>query len=248
MGHRALSLTLFLDLHLFGQFISFQKARGNSWNSLSLSITIAKKVCRYMSRVSANISLQQKIKIKTAQDWLSNVFRSQRRIMYRPKVDSGTLEQQGQWLPAAQIVQLINTFKQAVLQEIPKHCSMWCKQSARHLHDLIMLSMMFYDLPPIRLVSLRHIQLPGCLHCCDLAPFRSRFGAVLSPGELSEICKGDSREMLRFKSCRSRDCVFDSFLSISRLTPLLRRGPSSGEDRDQLSTFSGQPQTANIGL
>lgn len=164
-GHRALSLQLFLDLQLFAKFMAYQKAKGNKWNTLSQSIQAAKKILSYLGRTSAATSLMHKIRVQQAVKWMTNLFRNQRRVMYRPKTDTGTLEQQGEWLDAATIVQLINKFKQTVVASMPVHSSLWCRESARQLHDLVLMCMMFGYLPPIRLIALRHMQLPTSMTC-----------------------------------------------------------------------------------
>ena len=156
-------LEAFLNLDLFAKFVSFQIAKGNSYNSFAHQLAHAKRVTQFLAR-GASASLQATV--ERIQVWLHRLKSQLSTLLMKPRADIGQLEADGAWMDAKTIVVALEAFRVAVIRELPDFGDL-SSYSARLLHDACLANTMFGYLPPVRIACLRRLQLPSSPGCLD---------------------------------------------------------------------------------
>lgn len=156
MNRERPTLQDFLDASAFGTFVSFQLARGNSISTITQFMTSARKVLRYLSS-QGDENLQANV--LSMLGWLSNLKSQVGGVASIPRHVDAPLP------PAHLVVRKIEQFRLKALSCVPPPGQSIALPEARLVHDACLACMMFSYLPPIRLVSLRTLQMPGTRGC-----------------------------------------------------------------------------------
>lgn len=173
MGKSQATLQQFLDLHCYAAYMSFQRSKGNTYTTLSMLISFARKVAAYLKKSFVPGSMQA-VGVEAALAWYNRLNNQLARVMPQASVRAELEE-----LPSArEVVLLIEKLKQSALRSLPPLGQIMSFESARLLHDACLACLMFGYLPPIRLVCLRTLQLPTTAKC-------------LVPGCLKPGCRGN---------------------------------------------------------
>lgn len=163
-GLTELSLSLFLDLDKYSTYISFQIAKQNSRINITQQLSNARKVLAFLKR---NATAKMALSISEVEVWLSKLGKQVSRLLPEKKLDVGEMEEEGTWLPACDVVKLLDSLRLMALEEVTKYEGQLSDFAARLLHDAALSSCMFGFIPPPRLSCLRTLQVPshvGCLH------------------------------------------------------------------------------------
>ena len=150
------SLTDFLNAFAFGTFVSFHLARGNTLSTITQYMTSARKVLSYLSSQGDEV-LQANV--LSMLGWLSNLKSQVGSVASLPRHVDAPLP------PAHLVVRKIEQLRLRALGCLPPPGQSIALSEARLVHDACLACMMFSYLPPIRLVSLRTLQMPGTIGC-----------------------------------------------------------------------------------
>ena len=97
---------------------------------------------------------------------------------------------EGKWISAQELVRLIHTHIQGVLQKLPSSGQL-SPTLARSLHDASLLGCMFGYIPPCRLTCLRTMQTPHARGChtedCQKEACRGNRLELSTDGKLSMV-------------------------------------------------------------
>ena len=162
-----------LDLESYAAYLSFQRAKGNAFQTVSQQIASARKTLVYLQLHHMPDELIFS-KMVAAREWLSRVNKQLAHIMTKPNMKQDISD-----LPHAhEIVHLLEKLRQKALQSLPPLGQLPSIETARLMHDACLACCMFGYLPPIRLVCLRTLQMPES-------------GLCLVPGCLKIGCRGN---------------------------------------------------------
>ena len=160
----------FLDLPSYAAYISFQKAKGNVYNTVSQQLASARRVLDFLGTKGH----QTATVAASAKNWLSRLNKQLASVLPQGAVTIDLCD-----LPAAhEIVQLIEKFKCTALRELPPPGQPLAIETARTLLQAALTCCIFGYLPPVRLVCLRTLQIPESTKCL--------FGGCLKLG-----CRGN---------------------------------------------------------
>lgn len=151
-----LSLWDLLNMNDMAAYLSFQKARGNTIGTLTCQISGARKVLKFLQSQANTLAVKEQI--DAASTWLSQLNRQLAIVMPKP-VDTKELP------TASTVVRMVEKLRQETLKLVPPPGQPMCPEFARALHDACLACCMFGYLPPVRLVCLRTLQLPGIRGC-----------------------------------------------------------------------------------
>lgn len=157
------SLLHFLDLDLYSKYISFQLAKENSRVNLSQQLSNARKVLAFLKR-KADARLCASI--SSIETWMLRLSKQIVALLPQARQDIGQMEQEGTWLPASDLVALLDKLRVEAVRAVNMEGCV-SEYGARLLHDAALSSTMFGYIPPPRLSCLRTLQVPwlkGCLH------------------------------------------------------------------------------------
>ena len=156
----------FLDLESYASYVSFQKAKGNTYVHISMQLASARRVLVFLGRGGDEL----KVRCDAAKDWISRLCKQLSSVMPQASTRTDISD-----LPAAhEIVQMIERVRQSALSSLPPVGQVMSQETARLLHDASLACLMFGYLPPIRLVCLRTLQMPGSIKC--LVPGCTKLG------------------------------------------------------------------------
>lgn len=159
----AFSLLHFLDLNLYSTYISFQLAKENSRANLTQQLSNARKVLAFLRR-RADVTVCASI--SSIETWLLRLSKQVGALLPSARQDIGEMEVEGTWLPASQLVAMLEKLRVEALAGVSYEGCI-TEYDARLLHDAALSSTMFGYLPPPRLSCLRTLQVPwqkACLH------------------------------------------------------------------------------------
>ena len=151
------SLLDFLDLHSYAAYISFQKAKGNVYNTVSQQLASARRVLEFLGTKGG----QTATAAAAARNWLSRLNRQLATILPQ----GSTMMDLSDLPPANEIVQLIEKFKCSALGSLPPPGQPFSIETAKTLQQAALSCCIFGYLPPIRLVCLRTLQVPDSTKC-----------------------------------------------------------------------------------
>lgn len=170
LGGDNLSLLNFLNLNTYAAYVSFQRAKGNTYNTVSQQLATARKTLDFLSQRGGETASRA----EAARGWLSRLNKQLATTLPQGS-DMTDLSD----LPAAhEIVQLIEKHKCNAYNSLPPPGQPASFETARALHDSALTCLIFGYHPPIRLVCLRTLQLPDSPKCL--------FGGCLKAG-----CRGN---------------------------------------------------------
>ena len=164
------SLLDFLDLQSYAAYISFQRAKGNVYNTVSQQLASARKMLEFLA-IKGGVTATA---AAAARNWLSRLNKQLATVL---PLGSTTIDLCD--LPSAhEIVQLIERFKCTTLGGLPPPGQPLSLETAKTLQQAALSCCIFGYLPPVRLVCLRTLQVPDSSKCL--------FGGCLKFG-----CKGN---------------------------------------------------------
>ena len=178
------SLDLFLDLDIYSNYISFQVAKKNGRACLTQQLSNARKVCTFL-KVDADS--HKEARINAVVDWLITLSKQIVTILPKPVTDIAALEEEGKWLPAEELVVVLDKFRLEAMRHVPLDEGVCLSQyAARLVHDAALSATMFGHIPPPRLSCIRTLQVPWKSGCADAECVR---------GPCGHCCKGNTVEM-----------------------------------------------------
>ena len=164
------SLALFLDTEKFSHFIAFLLAKGNQKAMLSQLLSNARKVCLFLRRDTRGGAPAPDLvaSVNQVETWLLRLSKQITTVLQKPKPDVAELERDNKWLPADELVLLLDKFRLDALSKLPTDRNeVLSVYVARLVHDAALSSTLFGSIPPARLSCIRTLQCPGsrrCLH------------------------------------------------------------------------------------
>ena len=186
----ALGLECFLNLQHYSKFMAYQVDKRRSMTSLTQVFSHTNKVISFLSRQSASPSQSLITKCENTSRWLQRLRQQLGHHMHKERKDMGSLMAADKWVDAASLVAMIDEFARAAVAKAPARgeCIHF---AARDLHDACLVSCMFGHLPPVRLVCLRTLQVPGSPKClvagCIRKHCRGNILEVQSSGALNMV-------------------------------------------------------------
>lgn len=155
-------LDCFLDLDAYSRYISFQIAKGNSFNSLAHQLAHAKRVLQFLARGADTI---MQASVANMQTWLHRLKQQLSTVIIKPRADIGQLEADGAWVDAKTVVTVLEAFRVEALKALPQFGDL-PPYTARLLHDACLTNTLFGYLPPVRVACIRRLQVPSASHAC----------------------------------------------------------------------------------
>lgn len=168
----------YMDLDAFLSFIAFQKAKGNVYTTVQHQIHSASKVLTYLD---ARGGQAQSNAIRAIKQQLTRLDSQLATLLPKPKMDIGELQAANKWVDSSEVVLRNEQLRVKALQALAEDQPNCTVGTARVLHDACLANCMFGYMAPIRLVSLRILQLPSTSKC-------------LYAGCLIHGCKGNRLE------------------------------------------------------
>ena len=183
------TMACFKDAKLYAAYIAFHHKKEASISSFTNQISTAHKVLTWFKTTA---TATETLELQQLGDWLSNVRTQLQGSMARRRLDPVELEQEDRWMPAEEVVVLLDSFRLEVLSRVPQE-GLCNPHTARLLHDAVLSSCMFGYLPPIRLSCIRSLQSPGtaamqCLHPDCKEGQRCKGNRLEWRGDLLWIC------------------------------------------------------------
>ena len=187
------SLALFLDTQKLSAYIAFQLAKKNGKACLSQILSHARKVCSYLRR-DTDPSVTRVVvdpalvaAVNRVEVWLLRLSKQIGSVLLQPKPDIAVLERDGKWLPADELVVLLDKLRLEALASVPSDKSVRLSAyTARHVHDAALSSVMFGFIPCPRLSCVRTLQCPWFKKCIH---------EDCRGSQLNSECKGNILEM-----------------------------------------------------
>lgn len=156
------SLRAYIDINAFAEYIAFQMAKGNTFTTISHQIATARKTLAYLA---SRGSQQLYREVQAATGWLTKLNNQLSTMLPKPRMDVGELQADNKWAEAEEIVARFDTVRQHALSAVPEDDQGCTVAEARLLHDASLSNLMFGYMAPLRLVSLRTLQLPASIGC-----------------------------------------------------------------------------------
>lgn len=150
------SLWDFMNLDHYGKYVSYLIAKKNVESTIALYISTARKVLLYLK---SNADRSMQLDIIDILKWLSNISAQLASVTAKPRSVAPPLP------PAHVVVRKIEELRVMAIRSIGLPGEPVSLEAARLLHDAALSCLMFGYLPPIRLVSIRTLQLPGTIGC-----------------------------------------------------------------------------------
>ena len=150
-------MACFKDAALYAAYLAFHLKKKSTINTMTNQISTATKVLTWFKTTASS---EHTVELTHLQDWLSNVRTQLVGSMAKRRLDPVQLEEEDAWLPAHEMVALLDQYRLQVLSRVPKE-GLCNPHTARLLHDAALSSCMFGYLPPIRLSCLRSLVIPG---------------------------------------------------------------------------------------
>ena len=166
----AFSLSLFLDTDKFSAFIAFLLAKGNQRASLTQLLSNARKICLFLRRETrSGVPCSALVtSVNGVETWLHRLAKQIIAVLHKPQTDIAVLEKNKQWIPADELVVLLDKVKQDALAQLPSdRGEVLSPYVARQMHEAALSSFMFGHIPPVRLSCIRSLQCPwfkSCVH------------------------------------------------------------------------------------
>ena len=179
----------FSQAEQYGLYMSFLLAKELSIHSLTQQISHARKVLLYQEQVAQGGAAAAAAGFARVAVWMGQLRAQLVCSVPRRRKAPDQLEEEGAWLPPAELVALFEELKVLALQAVPAQGEQCSLGGARLLHDACLTSCMCGYLPPIRLTCIRSLQVPsadgGCLdNECHLSRCKGNRIAVRQGGEL----------------------------------------------------------------
>ena len=162
------NLSLFLDTKMFSAYIAFLLAKGNQRACLTQLLSNARKVCQFLRReTSSGVPAPVLVaSVNGVETWLLRLSKQITTVLQKPKTDIAVLEKNNQWMPADELVVLLDKLRVDALAQLPADRSeVLSAYVARQIHEAALSSCLFGHLPPMRLSCIRSLQCPWFQRC-----------------------------------------------------------------------------------
>ena len=179
---RLLSMELLLNAQPQAAFWSFQVKAGCGKNTVAQRISHLRSVLAYLE---VGADPQQGMKVEQMADWLGRLGKQLVPSLPMQQKSIAQLQEQGEWLPAADVVQLHDRLRVAALSKIPASPAMCSPWAAMQLQGACMVNLSMEYMPPVR---------PSCIISLQVSDPQGR---CLSQDCRQRGCFGTSETTLR---------------------------------------------------